>query len=231
VDRFVRETVFSAVVEGMADVDSDFDGVPDAEEGGAPDGGDGNGDGISDEIQPNVASVLGAADGQYLTLESVSTACTQLTGVASGLPSPELEGQELPYGTVSFLLECADGTVEITLHGATTLEGLRVFRYGPTPEDLIDHWYEFDFDGLTGAEIGGDRVIVHLADDERGDDDLTPNDLIVVHQLAFAAGQASPVVEIPTLSTWGLALLVALLAIAAVRLQRRARQGTSHCGP
>jgi hypothetical protein len=53
----------------------------------------------------------------------------------------------------------------------------------------------------------------------------------VVHQLAFAAGQASPVVEIPTLSTWGLALLVALLAIAAVRLQRRARQGTSHCGP
>jgi hypothetical protein len=33
------------------------------------------------------------------------------------------------------------------------------------------HWVDFTFDGTTGAEILGDRVILHFVDGGRGDDD------------------------------------------------------------
>ena len=37
------------------------------------------------------------------------------------------------------------------------------YRYGPTPENPAPHWYDWTFDGLTGAVISGNRVTDVLA--------------------------------------------------------------------
>lgn len=55
------------------------------------------------------------------------------------------------------------------------------YKYGPTSDNLADHWYEFLWDATTqtGAEILSDRIILHFVDGLRGDDDLTVNGQIV----------------------------------------------------
>ena len=53
------------------------------------------------------------------------------------------------------------------------------FKFGPTPEQPADHWYEFLYDGTTGAEIFADRIVLHLVDGQRGDNDLIENGVIV----------------------------------------------------
>jgi hypothetical protein len=66
------------------------------------------------------------------------------------------------------------------------------YKYGPTPNDPTDHWYEFMYDDqtLTGAEISGNVVTLHFVDGERGDDDLSANGTIVDQ-----GGQELPVPE------------------------------------
>jgi hypothetical protein len=53
------------------------------------------------------------------------------------------------------------------------------YKYGRTPADPTPHWYEFLFDGSTGAEILSDRVELHFVDGQRGDDDQTVNGQVV----------------------------------------------------
>ena len=53
------------------------------------------------------------------------------------------------------------------------------WKYGPTPDDPTPHWYEFLFDGTTGAVIDGNVITLHFVDGQRGDDDLTANGVIV----------------------------------------------------
>ncbi|MFC1766679.1 PKD domain-containing protein, partial [Planctomycetota bacterium] len=48
-----------------------------------------------------------------------------------------------------------------------------------TPSDPTDHWYMFDYDGETGAEINGNKIVLHFVDGKRGDDDLTENGTVV----------------------------------------------------
>jgi len=50
--------------------------------------------------------------------------------------------------------------------------------FGPTPEWPQPHWYRFDYDGTTGAEVRGTLVVIHLADGLRGDGDLAANGAI-----------------------------------------------------
>lgn len=50
------------------------------------------------------------------------------------------------------------------------------YMYGPTPDNHNPHWYEFTFDGETGAEFfGNNYVVLNFVDGERGDADLTAN--------------------------------------------------------
>ncbi len=50
-----------------------------------------------------------------------------------------------------------------------------IARYANNP---TDHWYEFLYDGTTGAEILADKIVLHFVDGERGDSDLTANGVI-----------------------------------------------------
>ena len=56
---------------------------------------------------------------------------------------------------------------------------VKFFKFGPTPDNPVNHLYEFTFDGETGAEFSGNEVILHLVDGKRGDSDLTKNGIIV----------------------------------------------------
>ena len=140
---------------------------------------DGNRDGVPDAWQPQVASVDNAADGRPVTVASLPG--TQLMGLtaapASGLPP----GVALPLGLFSFRVEglgAGDDTT-VTVHLPPGV-GLGTYhKFGPTPDDPTPHWYDFSFDGTTGALLLRDRVVLHFVDGARGDDDLTADGVIV----------------------------------------------------
>ena len=71
------------------------------------------------------------------------------------------------------------GDAEINLIVNSTKSLIKYFMYGPTPDNPVDHFYEFFFDGETGAEINGNVVTLHFVDGKRGDADLTANGIIV----------------------------------------------------
>jgi cyclophilin family peptidyl-prolyl cis-trans isomerase len=63
----------------------------------------------------------------------------------------------------------------VTLYDGATTRPTRYYAYGPTPDNNAAHWYDFTFDGTTGAEILSDRIVLHFVDGQRGDDDMTAN--------------------------------------------------------
>jgi len=160
--------------------DTDLDGLPDTEEAGGPNGGDANSDGIPDGQQANVVSVLNGAS-QYVTL--VAPAGAIFTGVqALGNPSPDdaPAGVTFPLGLVGFQLAGLVGgaaTVDLILPAGTAAN--TYWKYGATPDNATAHWYEFLYDGTTGAEINSNVITLHLQDGERGDSDLAVNGTIV----------------------------------------------------
>jgi len=171
-------------------VDSDGDGISDESEYG-PDGDepnyDGNEDGIADADQSHVVSGHTDDDQQYVTLScedpsdhSVGTGTLTDIEVADAQNPPE--DFDFPYGLISFSVNGVgpggQSTLVLYYHDGPTPE--TYWKYGPTPTDPTDHWYEFLYDSLTqtGAEIdeANNRVILHFVDGERGDDNVIAPD-------------------------------------------------------
>jgi hypothetical protein len=191
-DEDSNTSEFSACVGVQADADGD--GISDAVENAGPNNGDGNRDGIPDSLQPNVTSHPDI-NGDYATF--VSPQGTTLAGVrAVTNPSPgnAPPGVEFPVGFFDFMIEGMTPESRIVLllmlHGGGLSAQQRnalfrgvdalnsYWKFGPTPDDPTWHWYEFAFDGTTGAEISGNTVTLHLVDGQRGDADLTANGVI-----------------------------------------------------
>ena len=55
------------------------------------------------------------------------------------------------------------------------------WKYGPTPDNPGNHWYNFMYDEATGtgAVITGSEIVLHFVDGRRGDDNLTPDAKII----------------------------------------------------
>jgi uncharacterized repeat protein (TIGR01451 family) len=185
---------------------ADDDGVPDDVEAQSPHSGDGNGDGIPDAQQVNVASLPNAHDGGYVTL--AAPAGSQLFGVealdhatpssdSQPPPAPPPPGVAFPLGFIQFELLVppvpaspnGDGnlarSITVDVISASDLPPDFVYyKYGPTPDNQTDHWYEFTYAGptatdQTGAERINARVVrLHFIDGQRGDDDLTRDGVI-----------------------------------------------------
>ena len=220
---------------GSSGGSTDGDGVPDTVEmgpGGNDPGYDGNGDGIPDYQQANVTSFPSAAGGAYVTL-AVPTGQTLANVRAVGNPSPgdAPAGVTFPYGFFEFevrgLTAGACTTATLVLPRTPALS--TYYRYGGTPDDSAPHWYEFTYDGVTGAQVfhetGRTRIALRFCDGLRGDDDLAANGT-VVDQGGPGAGM-DLATAIPTLSEWGLILLALMLGLSSVlwlRRQERHRQ-------
>ena len=166
------------------ETDNDNDGVADEEEQG-PNGDDsnydGNNDGIADSSQEYVASFHTYDNQSYLTLESpVGTSISNCKAADNPSATDSPSGIEFTNGFFEFTItgvgNSGETTVILYFPGGTSFN--TYYKYGPTPSDDVDHWYEFLDDGQTGAEINGDVITLHLVDGIRGDDDLTATGIV-----------------------------------------------------
>ena len=161
-------------------IDSDMDGIVDGVEAAAPDT-DVDMNGIQDVSQANIAS-FDNVTGEYTTLQSATGTVLQSTDVLS--PAYAIAH---PANTFCFFkdLDFTAGFIgtEVTgaVPGGATIVDVTLpagvlpdtfYSYGPTPGDAEPHWYEFLYDGETGAEIAGSTVRMYFVDGKRGDNDL-----------------------------------------------------------
>ena len=184
----IQDGTISASIGGAAKIIGDGDGIADDVEDGAPNKGDGNDDGIPDKQQPNVASLVDVVSGEYTTvvadpdlrLKNLSITDGSNIILQSGANS-DLNGLNFAHGFLQFEVSNVPpgGDAEINLIVNSTKSLIKYFMYGPTPDNPVDHFYEFFFDGETGAEINGNVVTLHFVDGKRGDADLTANGIIV----------------------------------------------------
>ena len=165
-------------------VDIDHDGVADTEESG-PDGQDGNydgnNDGLPDGQQDNVVSMHTSDGGAYVTIEA--GASSQFQDVAAEEnPSPEDQPEtfDFPLGFFDFVITGleAGGAASVSLLIPDDMAPETYYKYAPTQDNPDPHWYEFLYDGETGADIKQDRIILHFVDGARGDEDLAENSFI-----------------------------------------------------
>jgi len=172
-------TVDMGAYEYAPDIDSD--GITDQEENAGPNSGDGNNDGTLDSLQDNVTTLLTYDQGNYVTLTSPA-GTTMNNCNALDTPSELGRPSELvfPYGFFDFVITGVNGgTTTLTLYVPDGDALTTYYKYGPTPDDPSDHWYEFLYDGQTGAVIDGNTITLYFVDGERGDDDLEANGTIV----------------------------------------------------
>lgn len=173
-----------AAVPIVATSSQDNDGIPDAIESAAPNGGDGNKDGIADYLQQNVAS-MPTIKGSYITL--VSSIGTRLTGVrADDNPAPETAptADGVPFnfenGFFYFTIEGvpAGGAATVTMYFPSAVSTSRYFKFS----QAANAWFTFDYNPATGigAEILGDRIILHFLDGQLGDEDRDDTNGIIV---------------------------------------------------
>lgn len=163
--------------------DGDQDGVSDREEQGrdAMDPSyDGNQDGIPDWQQGNVASFL-SINAVYMTLSSPGgTTLRNVRSIANPDPPASPRGESFLCDFIEFEVTgiTAGGGATVALRVPDHWTPTKYFKFGPTPDTLKHHWYEFGFDGQTGAEINGNVITLHLVDGLRGDEDLSANGII-----------------------------------------------------
>ncbi len=160
---------------------ADDDGITDDEEDGGPNNGDGNNDLQSDKDQDYVTSFKIYDDSEYVTIESPdTTALSDVAAIDNPSPADSPQGAEFPVGLFEFTVN------DVTIGGSISVkiilpEGQTAdtyYKYGPTPDNAALHWYEFMYDGTTGAEIEGNIITLHFVDGMRGDDTLTENGII-----------------------------------------------------
>ncbi|HUU40876.1 MAG TPA: choice-of-anchor U domain-containing protein [Desulfatiglandales bacterium] len=165
--------------------DSDNDGLYDYQEQGLEGNNlyyDGNGDGIPDYQQNNVVSfITWAQDGSihYITLEVPLGQHFVYPQAQKKFDNPPPAGVTLPYGFFSFTitgLRMRESTVMTIYPDGEPPQ--TYYKYGKTSDNQQDHWYEFSYDGETGAEVVGNTIVLHLADGKRGDNGLTANSVI-----------------------------------------------------
>jgi hypothetical protein len=167
---------------GIADTDTDGDGILDCFENAGPNSGDGNNDGIPDSLQANVVTITSYSGADYFTVvSSDETALTNVQAIDNPSPADAPSNVEFPYGFFGFTLEGVAPGEEVTATLILPPESdiNTYWKYGATPDNGTPHWYEFIFDGQTGAEFADNIVILHFIDGLRGDGDITANGSII----------------------------------------------------
>jgi len=179
-------------------LDFDGDGVSDATEAfltrdGAP-RGDGNNDGIEDYFQPNVATFSTAlVGGDVITMEvGGGLSLFNVHRFGGHLPADQPPNAQFPLGFFSFqitgLLPSGRAQVTIWLPPGMMLNGYYKFSFpgwrtvaGSDPPLYAtgnDGWYDFGFDGRTGAVITPSSIVLFLEDNARGDADHAADGVI-----------------------------------------------------
>ena len=186
--------------------DSDNDGASDSVEDLAPNIGDINRNNIPDKFEKHVAVV----EEDYRLDTQTRLIGIEADGTSAVLSQAHAETREEGRLIYGFDVEpktsgSRSNAKRDFTPGSTTLvtiwlpEGVKATgysAYGPTADNATPHWYEFLYDGTTGAEIQDGKIILHLKDGARGDNDLTANGKIVHEGHHVAAGGLDTVIAI-----------------------------------
>jgi len=170
-DYLGNESAYSAEINFVLNPQNDTnnDGSTDTEQDTEPD--------IEQDNVVDCPSYDGQSSITLAVDEPYSIEYTSPTQVPEDTPSDV----NFDYGFFSFAIDGLEyggkTTVEITLPEG--VEPDTYFKYGPTPDNPVDHLYEFLYDGETGAEINGNVITLHFVDGLRGDDDLNATNGIV----------------------------------------------------
>jgi len=170
--------------DGLGDVcdpDDDNDGVVDEEEEMVLGMGDGTGDGVQDSLEANVAFLMTSDGADYMTGEfPAGTAFSKCKAIGeSELSAAAPAEATFQHKFIEFTLNDVKTTsITGTIYLPDGMAANTYYKFGPTPDNKSNHWYEFIFDGKTGAEINGNTIILHFVDGKWGDDDLIRNGVI-----------------------------------------------------
>jgi len=165
-----------------ADNDDDNDSISDSVESAGPNNGDANNDGIQDSLQNNVVCLKSYTTQEYIILETLDGITLSNCQTADN-PSPGNTPAEMgfDYGfydfTISGLAPGGSTTLTMTLPSGTTAD--TYYKYGQTPSDQTDHWYEFLYDNSTGAKINGNVITLYFTDALRGDDVIMEDSKVI----------------------------------------------------
>jgi len=167
------------------DTNDDNDGLFDGEEQG-PNGNDpsydGNNDGIADRLQDNVSSLHTYDGNNYVTIESpVGTSISNCDAVGNPSSTNAPSSVKFSYGFFKFTIDGVGigSSTTVTLHLPVGETIDTYYKFGSTPNNTTNHWYEFLYDGQTGAEISGNVITLYFIDGMRGDDDLAANGIVI----------------------------------------------------
>lgn len=130
-----------------------------------PNGGDANGDGVSDNTQANVVSAIDTTGAHYVTVEAKGN-CQQVEGAnvsTEALAPANDPTADFPFGILSYALRCAhpgdSATVSLYWHGIPDPNGLRLRKFAPTspghPETST--WFTLS-PSVSVVQIGGKPV-------------------------------------------------------------------------
>ena len=190
------EGVFEIPVSAVASLD--YDGIDKVIEDAAPNNGDANNDGVLDKRQSNVASLLDLRGiyNTYLSTSSLNQSFRGVRTVSQNLNDANPDNITLDAGVHEFtLVNVAPGAiVQVGLLLPANVTPSAYYIYGSTPERTAPHWYNFDFDGETGASFIGaakitsptgqniqmNIVSLRIKNGGRGDSSVAPNNFIIV---------------------------------------------------
>ena len=222
----------AALTRDLIGDDDDGDGVSNAEEDGAPNGGDGNGDGTADRLQSDVASLVGVVG--YLTvIVDPSDGCSQLLAL-SALPGSAFgndPGYVYPLGFASFTVACAaagsSAPIEVLFNGGTLWPPVSYRNYGPQAPAFGGPvgFYELPgaiFDTLFILGEGDTpRASFTLIDGQLGDHEAAGGTITTVGGPAFGSAEFA----IPAVGPAGAVVFALRLGCVAVLFLTRVRMG------
>jgi uncharacterized repeat protein (TIGR01451 family) len=219
----------SAILTAQVVIPDDGDGVPASTEDSFSGGdgvpafpaGDGNGDGVLDSLQGNVATLPMATGGGWITIELLSAPCSQFENVAAFTEASASGGNldptfDYPIGLIGFVIPCAapnTATVRVIFHGVSGLPPT-YRKYGPfTPGSTTIGWYTMP--GAVFSSFRGVLAVTAVFADNQVGDDTGPDGRIV--------DQGGPGQElgVPMLELRGMLLLLLVSAVLGVLALRR----------
>jgi len=151
-----------------------------------------------------------------------------LTPVAeSELPEEGKPNIDFPHGFFSFNITLPGNhtTAIVTMTFPSPLPvGTQYWKYGPTPSDPTDHWYQLP----VGDDDGDNVITITLVDGGLGDDNVVAPDGVIVDQggpgfpVPPVGGEAHPVSRVSLLAPW-IAVGVVLAGSISWYILRRCR--------